>query len=316
MLSSRAFTVAGPAPVQTVESVEVIAVPEMLPQAPQWSPDAAWLSFSGARGTGIGLVRPDGAGLHWLSREPGEGWRHAWSPDRALIVSRSRRAGPEMRQFVIRVISAARGAEGSRLEAGGEVQPPFWQSGKEGMRWICQDGESARTGPWLIPATGGSENAVPRPPLLHYRGLQPGRMTPEGFAPLLDVRAQDPHWNAAGNQAAVDASDRIAFWDGTSAAERVLAPGQQPALSPDGGWIAYQLTRDHNHAPASSQAHTPDTMPHLHSSLTALAIFKACADFPGVDLTAPVTTAQTESVAVAERDRRRSSPAPLLPAGG
>jgi Tol biopolymer transport system component len=49
-----------------------------------------------------------------------------------------------------------------------------------------------------------------------------------------------------------------------AARPREPIPGLNPAWSPDGQWLVYQITRDHTHEAGDARAHTPDTMPHAH----------------------------------------------------
>ncbi len=262
--TSSATVPAAPA----VASVDQVSLPGIHPSAPQWSPDGQWLSFSGPKGNGIGLVKPDGTGMRWLTREPGSGFRHAWAPDSTRVVCRARTATTGLRQYAILTLSIPDGHVESRVEVDRNALPPFWQHGPEGIRWISQSSSGPPAGPWLpCPALPSPEEI--RPPLLSWRNQQLGfPALGDGFQPLVPGRSQDPHWNAAGDRVVFDAADRIACWDGTSPQAMVLCPGQQPAFSPEGHWIAYQVTRDHTHAPEDPAAHTASTLPHLHDDRT------------------------------------------------
>lgn len=50
---------------------------------PAWSPGGKWIAFK--HGYALGLVRPDGTGLHDLTRFPYGPWAPAWSPDGKTI---------------------------------------------------------------------------------------------------------------------------------------------------------------------------------------------------------------------------------------
>jgi hypothetical protein len=255
-----------------ISAVEEIPLPGLHPSGPLWSPDGQWLSFSGPKGNAIGLIRPDGSGFRWLFQAPGSGWGHAWAPDSSRIACRQRlTVKTGNRGYAIATLLIPDGTVETVSDyRATTVLPPLWQRGPEGIRWICQVGQEPASGPWL-PAPSLTPSAEVRPPFLLSKNQQLGDPVAgkeNEFRPLLPGRSQGPHWNAAGSRMVCDASDRIAVWAPLTPEATVLCPGQKPALSPDGQWIVYQLTRDHTHEPGDANAHTADTLPHLHSDRT------------------------------------------------
>lgn len=253
-------------PVWQVADVREVTPEGLMASAPQWSPDGMWVSFSGPKGNGIGIVRPDGSDWRWLTQEPLSGYKHAWSPDAARLAFRSRKVERTGKSYSVRVLSLTGEVE-SATGWMKEAQPPVWQHGPEGMRWICQTGTGETAGPWM---SCGVALPEPAPPLLFYLSQKLHRRTEAGsFEALTAGMSFDPQWCRGGTRVAFDAEDHIAISDGKSAAGTVrLCPGQRPAWSPDGKWIVYQMTQDHTHATGDASAHTGDTQPHRHEQRT------------------------------------------------
>ena len=231
----------------TVESVTEIDA-GMPVSAPRWSPDGKWIAFSAPKGNGIGIVQPDGSGRRVLTAEAGSGYRFSWSPDATRIVFRAARKEAGPRRYVIRVLDVARGEIESTSEVVREAQPPVWQRGPAGMRWLS----GALAGPWH--GAGHAAKLEPVRVIAHGRKL--------GDEPVLN-----PVWSKDGGRLAFDSADQIAVATANEPA-RKLCVGNHPAWSPDGRWLVFQITRDHAHAPDDPRAHTPDTAPHLHDDKT------------------------------------------------
>jgi Tol biopolymer transport system component len=254
-------------PVWQVKDVRDVTPEGALASAPQWSPDGMWISFAGPKGNGIGLVRPDGSDWRWLTREPLSGYKHAWSPDASRMVFRTRKVDAAGRSYAVRVLTL-KGEVESATDWMRDAQPPLWQRGTEGMRWIGQTGTEESAGPW-IPCSLPAPPPLPVPPLLYYRSQQLQRRSATGLEPLSGGMSFDPQWTRDGSRVAFDAEDHIAVSDGLSAAGTVqLGPGQRPAWSPDGKWIVYQKTQDHTHAAGDQSVHTGDTLTHQHAGGT------------------------------------------------
>ena len=251
-----------------IESVTELD-PGTLASAPRWSPDGKWIAFSVPKGNGIGIIRPDGSEHRMLTSEPGSGYKFAWSPDGSRIVFRAARKEAGPRQYVIRVIELASGEIESSSGIVSEAQPPVWQRGPAGMRWISHGKAGAIEGAWRNGATSDVRAAAIGPPLLvaEGRGLALHAQNPAQRPKLSDVPALNPVWSPDGGRLAFDAADQIAV-AAPPALGRTLCVGNHPAWSPDGQWIVFQITRDHSHAPDDQRQHTPDTLPHLHDDKT------------------------------------------------
>jgi Tol biopolymer transport system component len=251
-----------------IESVTELD-PGTLASAPRWSPDGKWIAFSVPKGNGIGIIRPDGSERRVLTSEAGSGYKFAWSPDASRIVFRAARKEAGPRKYVIRVIEIATGEIESSSEVVSEAQPPVWQRGPAGMRWISYGKAGAIEGAWRNGATSDIRAAAIGPPLLiaQARGLwlhvADAALRPQ----LSDESALNPVWSSDGGRLAFDAADQIAVAT-PPAAGRKLCVGNHPAWSPDGQWIVFQITRDHSHASDDTRQHTPDMLPHLHDDKT------------------------------------------------
>jgi TolB protein len=70
---------------------------------PCWSPDGQWIAFAGD--VHIGVVRPDGTGLRWLTTQVGRNTHPTWSPDGTRIAYQSDYLGRD----VICVVGVATG---------------------------------------------------------------------------------------------------------------------------------------------------------------------------------------------------------------
>ncbi len=244
------------APARAEENFVVESVMEidagMFASAPKWSPDGKWIAFSAPKGNGIGLVKADGSGRRVLTAEPGSGYKFSWSPDASRIVFRAARKAAGPRKYVIRTIEVATGEIEASSEIVSEAQPPVWQRGPAGMRWVSQGASGPLEGAWRGAA--------------HAAAIEPVRVIARdrkvGGEPALN-----PVWSKAGGRLAFDSSDQIAVAT-PNAAGRKLCVGNHPAWSPDGKWLVFQITRDHSHAPDDARQHTPDTSPHLHDDKT------------------------------------------------
>ncbi len=243
----------------TVASVAELEV-GLVASGPKWSRDGQWIAFSAPKGDGIGLVRADGTGRRMLSTEPGSGYRFAWSPDGTRIAFRARHGAA--REYVIRVLEVATGEIESTSAVLPEVQPPVWQRGPGGMRWVSHAAGGPAEGTWLA---AGTKRAEPGPPLLIAKGR--GIWLHATGRKLSSDTALNPVWNFAGTHFAYDVSDHIAVATAEEAG-RKLCVGQHPAWSPDGAWLVYQITRDHTHEAGDPRQHTPDDAPHLHDDKT------------------------------------------------
>ncbi len=245
--------------------------------APKWSPDGQWIAFSMPKANGIGLVRPDGSGLRTLTTEPGSGYKFAWSPDATRIAFRREVREQGARHYRIDTATVADGKVEGSSGVIKEAQPPVWQSGANGMRWITHAPAGVAESAWSAPAESFSKqkttnkSTVPGPPLIEQRGMELWlyHADPARRWKLSGDFGLNPVWSADGSKFVYDACDKFAVVTPDAAAPP-LPPvmGLNPAWSPDGAWLVYQITRDHSHAAEDQRQHMPDTAPHAHNDKT------------------------------------------------
>jgi TolB protein len=73
---------------------EVRELDQVAGSKPCWSPDGQWIAFAGD--AQIGIVRPDGSGLRWLTTQTGHNAHPTWSPDGTRIAYQSDDLGRDM----------------------------------------------------------------------------------------------------------------------------------------------------------------------------------------------------------------------------
>ena len=241
----------------------------MVASAPQWSPDGKWIAFSAPKANGIGVARPDGSERRVITSEPGSGYRFAWSPDASRIAFRAARKDAGPRKYVIRVMEVATGEIENSSDVLSDAQPPVWQRGPAGMRWVSHGAQGAFESAWRGETSRAARAATVGPPRLiaQSRGIWLHAPDAGKGRKLSDDPALNPVWSRDGGRLAFDSLDQIAV-AAPPEPGRKLCPGNHPAWSPDGKWIVFHITRDHSHAPDDSRQHTADSLPHLHDDKT------------------------------------------------
>jgi Tol biopolymer transport system component len=257
------------APPFAVESTTELDLGKTIASSPKWSPDGKWIAFSLPKGDGIALVKPDGTGLRTVAAEPRSGYRFQWSPDGSRIAFRAVAAKRAARNYVVRVVDVANGEIESTSDVVPDAQPPEWQTGPDGMRWVSHGARGIAEGAWTQTPARRPQGVGPPLIVQQKRGLWLHDRDAKKQRKVSGTFGLNPTWNSAKTAVAFDAQDHIAIAlpDQTTPAREVCV-GQHPAWSPDGKWIVYQITRDHSHAPDDPRQHTADTAPHLHDDKT------------------------------------------------
>ena len=189
---------------------------------PAWSPDGSRIAFGSARSIGtdtwvddIWVIAPDGSHLRQLTDGPGRKWKPVWSPDGSRIVFVSDHLGSK-RMWMMN----ADGTNMRRVTDLGwleEDEPTFSPDGKQ-----------------LVFASGrGSASSLM---IVNIDGT--------GLCEL--TTGSEPSWSTSGI-VFVRYNDGYALWliqpDG-SGLHALPAKGSQPAWSPDGIRIAYEVDFD------------------------------------------------------------------------
>ena len=257
------------APAFLVESTTELDLGKTIASSPKWSPDGKWIAFSLPKGAGIALVRPDGSGLRTVAAEPRSGYRFQWSPDATRIAFRATAAKSAARNYVVRVVDVANGEIEDTSEMIPDAQPPQWQTGPDGMRWVSHGAKGIVEGVWKQTPARRLQGIEPRFLIQQKRGIWLHDRDTKKQRKISGAYGINPTWNSARTVVAFDAQDRIAIAipDQTTPAIE-LCVGQHPAWSPDGPWLVFQITRDHSHAPDDPRQHNADTAPHLHDDKT------------------------------------------------
>ena len=251
-----------------VESATELPTGGVRAWSPKWSPDGKWIAFALPKADGIGVVWPDGTHHTVLTKEPRSGYRFSWSPDGSQIAFRAAQPKSGPRRYVVRTMAVENGEISSSTEVLPDAEPPLWQSGPDGVRWVVHTPKGLVESQWIR-----ADRARPQvgPPVLVQQGreLWLHDRDKQKRRKISGAVGLNPKWNASHSAVVFDAMDHLGIakpGEGTPA--RDLCVGQHPAWSPDGEWIVFQITRDHSHAPDDPRQHTPDTAPHLHDDKT------------------------------------------------
>lgn len=221
---------------------------------PAWSPDGAYLAFTGPRYEGIWIVRPDGSDLRQVSDEPGAGYGFEWSPDgRALLARVSQYDGPR-RLNAVKVFDVETGEE-RLVTAYRSRMPtlPHWMP-DGGRAYLFSEGDLEVFDTGLAPAAGKAADQV----VLLGVGTQLARAdlatgAVEAVSPLGDAQVLNLALSPDGARAVFEVMGgnmHVMNVDGTGLTD--LGTGYRPQWSPDGAYIVYMRTEDDGHAVTAS----------------------------------------------------------------
>lgn len=218
---------------------------------PRWSPEGQQIAFTGENYRGLWVLDLRSAEAEQVSDELSAGFGYSWSPDGQALLTRVARYEAHLRLNSVVVYDLA----AARTHTLTPFQPhmpmlPVWQAG--GAAALVYDAGQVRA-VTLPTAQGGSQatTLAPQPPWLQAGQLQ---ASPSG-APqpvVLDGLEGRQLLNLAvsptGTHMAFEVMGGNLFVAAVDGSERVdLGRGYRPAWSPDGEWVAFQVSEDEGH---------------------------------------------------------------------
>ena len=234
-------------PIQLTEAKEAFV-------CPVYSPDGSRIAVTRIDWRGLWLMAADGTGLRQLTDAPGAGYRFAWSPDGGQIAYRAEKRIDGKRHFAIRIVNT---------ETGQVEKLTDFQRYLGFPRWVLGDGTVAyeidRQGTLAQALVVGLIDPQPKDIAAHRvtatsRDLRIWVSEADGggrtmvsdpeehcFGPVLspDETRVCYHVLSGGGSIAVAAAD------GSGSIN--LGYGSNPAWSPDGRYLVYEVTEDDGH---------------------------------------------------------------------
>jgi len=211
---------------------------------------------------GIWLMATDGTGLRRLTDDPGAGYRFAWSPDGAQIAYRTEKRIDGKRYFAIRIVDAENGRVEELTDFRRYLGTPRWVLGDGTVAFeIDREGTLAQALVVGLIADQPKE-AAPHRVATTSRDLRIWISEADGTnrRPISGPgeRCFDPVISPRGDRicyTVLDSGGRIEVVaiDGSWQAD--LGYGSNPSWSPDGRYLAYEVTEDDGHVITGSDLH-------------------------------------------------------------
>ncbi len=216
---------------------------------PVWSPDGSQLAFTRVRYAGLWLIDADGADVRQLSDAPAAGFGFAWSPDGAALVARTARYDGPRRFHTLTVFDATTGAPEALTEERDAMPAlPRWA----GPHHVALYADGALD---VLAVDAQARTAAPEPVVLAddaalvvAAGGAVRRIPLAGDAPVLNVTPSPDGRRVAFERLGGD----LFVLDLDSGSLTDLGLGSRPTWSPDGQWVAFQVTEDDGHEVTAS----------------------------------------------------------------
>lgn len=219
-------------------------------QQPIWSPAGEWIAATGARYTGIYLLRPDGSEFRQLTDDPAAGFKMDWAGDGSAIVARAARWDRGRRYNSVKVYDVASGTA-TQISEERTMMPatPFW-GGSNYQIYLFADKELER---FEIPQSLQSrpKQAAAEPLVLHAeQGIELRQSDGELIRTLQPVEGRylNIKKSPVGGKLAfevIGGNLYVCDMDGSGLVD--FGRGERPSWSPDGEWLAYMVTQDDGH---------------------------------------------------------------------
>lgn len=244
------------APAPSAQSLRAAGPPVRLVAegaAPRWSPDGGRIAFTGPRYAGLWVAQADGSAARQLADWSAAGFGFSWSPDGGALLARPARLDGRDRLNAVAVVDAATG-EADLLTDWRAAMPtlPQWTSART---VVLGDGDApaealAVERPASVEAGRGVERAA-------VVAGEDGLVVVEaGRAPrvVAQGRVLNPALSPDGASVAFEEMGGglvVVRLDGSGRVD--LGPGSRPSWSPDGRWVAAQVTTDDGEAFTSAE---------------------------------------------------------------
>ncbi len=220
---------------------------------PTWSPDGTRLALSGPRYEGLYVLDISSGDIEEITEESGAGFGYSWSPDGTSLLTRvSRYEGPH-RFNAIKVFDLDDSEEHQLTEYRTSMPAtPSWDAAGERVYLYANkelevfdiaadpgktasDRQEVAVGPGGLVEADLSSRTVQKIEAFADRDILNLVRSPDGTRVAFEVMG--------GSLFTMDA-------DGTNIVD--LGPGNRPAWSPDGEWLAFMQTEDDGHVITAS----------------------------------------------------------------